>query len=338
MIFAQVPLFPDQASTDAPRVDALLYFLLGLSVFFTVLIAWLIVRYAIKYRRRSEHEVPTPMVGSIRLELVWTVAPLLIGLFTFAWGAWLFFDMTQPPDNALPIYVVGKQWMWKVQHPDGQREINELHVPVGEPVKLTMISEDVIHSFYVPAFRIKQDVLPGRYSMIWFQATKPGRYHLFCAEYCGTEHSRMIGSVVVLEKDEYRAWLESHAEGSPALEGRKLFLKLKCIACHAGDQPAYGPLLEGLYGKTVRLNDGTEVEADLTYLRESILDPQAKVVVGHQAIMPTYRGQVSEEEVLQLIEFIKSLQPGQTPRRTPDRVEKTSPPIAAPKAPGGARP
>ena len=218
------PLFPEVASTMAPRVDALYFFLIGLSAFFSLLIAGTIVFYAIRFRRRSPHGVGARISGGLVLELTWSIVPLLITMVIFVWGASLFFAMSRPPAETLNIYVVGKQWMWKFQHLNGQREINELHVPVGRAVKLIMTSEDVIHDVFVPAFRVKADVLPGRYTHLWFQATKAGRYHLFCAEYCGTEHSGMVGQVVVLEPAEYEAWLSTgRAEGSLASAGGKLF-------------------------------------------------------------------------------------------------------------------
>ncbi len=325
-MLAQVQLLPDQASTHAPRVDALFFTLMGVCGFITLVIAILIITFAIKYRRKSEDYLPPHIEGSTRLEIAWTVGPLLVGIGFFIWGASLFFAQARPPEDAMEIYVVAKQWMWKLQHPDGQREINELHVPADQPVRLTMVSEDVIHSFYVPAFRIKQDVLPGRYSALWFQATQPGRYRLFCAEYCGTAHSKMGGWVVVMKPDEYKAWLSERAEGSPALEGGKLFRKLKCISCHNRGE-SVAPLLENLYGSPVRLDDGRTVIADRAYLRESILDPRAKVVAGYQPVMPSFQGQVSEEEILQLVAFIRSLGPGDTP----SRVEKTEPPLQDPR-------
>src|SRR5437667_1515883 len=261
-MFADSYFFPEQASTAAERVDALLAFLVAVTGFFTVLVAGLVIVFAIKYRRRSEAERPPPIPGSLKLEAFWTVIPLAIALVLFVWGARVFFDIAQPPDDAMEIYVVGKQWMWKIQHPGGQREINELHVPVGQPVKLTMISEDVIHDFFVPAFRVKADVRPGSYSHIWFQATKVGKHRLFCAQYCGTNHSGMVGSVFVMEREDYQRWLRDRAEGSMALEGRKLFQKLQCIACHSADARARGPVLEGLYGQRVTLRDGGTVLAD----------------------------------------------------------------------------
>ncbi len=321
MHFAQVWI-PEQASSVAADVDALTGFLTLVTGFFTVLIAFLVVYFGIKYRRRSEADLPKPIEGSLKLELGWMLPPLVIGLVIFFWSARLYFAMYRPPDDAMTVYVVGKQWMWKLQHPTGQREINTLHVPVGEPVRLTMISEDVIHSFYVPAFRIKQDVLPGRYTTIWFEATREGTYDLFCAEYCGTEHSLMRGKVVVMSPGDYQRWLERRAEGSAALEGAKLFRKLKCISCH-GQGSQLAPLLENLHGSLVRLDDGSTVRATDDYLRRSILNPRAQVVAGFRPLMPSFQGQVSEEEILQLIAFIRSLGPGDTPRR----VEDTEPPI-----------
>jgi cytochrome c oxidase subunit 2 len=323
-MFAQVPLFPDQASTSAQRVDALYFFLLGISGFFSLLIAGSIIYFAIKYRRRAAgHQTPR-ITGSLRLETFWTVVPFCIAMVTFVWGASVYFHLARSPDNALEIYVVGKQWMWKVQHPGGQREINELHIPIGQPVKLILTSEDVIHDFFVPAFRAKVDVLPGRYSHTWFQATKTGPYHLFCSQYCGTNHSGMIGWVIVQEPAEYQAWLDRHAEGSLALEGRKLFLKYQCVSCHSADARASAPVLEGLYRQPVRLQDGRTVIADETYLRESILKPDAKIVAGFEAIMPTFQGQIDEDEMIKLIAFLKSLQPGQTPPRIDDAEPPTT--------------
>src|SRR5262245_3656918 len=243
-MFEQLSLFPREGSTVAGRVDAVFFFVLAVTLFFTALIALLVIVFAVRYRRRAPDEIPKPVEGSLKLEIFWTAVPLVIGLGIFVSGASIYFDMYRPPDDALEVYVVGRQWMWKVQHPDGQREINQLHVPVGRPVKLIMTSEDVIHSFYMPEFRVKQDVLPGRYTYIWFQATKADTYHLFCAEYCGTGHSTMIGTVVAMDPAEYRTWLERRAEGSLALKGRKLFEELQCITCHTGTPSGRGPVLE----------------------------------------------------------------------------------------------
>jgi cytochrome c oxidase subunit II len=247
--------------------------------------------------------------GGLILEITWTVIPFLIAMVIFVWGASVYFAMARPPDETLNVYVVGKQWMWKFQHLDGQREIDELHVPVGRDVKIIATSEDVIHDFYVPAFRVKADVIPGRYVNIWFQATKPGRYHLFCAEYCGTRHSGMTGDVIVMEPADYQAWLSGGApEGSLASGGEKLFADLACNTCHRPDSQGRGPVLDGLFGKTIALQDGDMVTVDEGYVRESILNPSAKIAAGYQPIMPTFQGLVTEDQLLQLVEYVKSLQ------------------------------
>jgi cytochrome c oxidase subunit II len=307
-MFSGFSLFPEQASTMAGRVDALYFFLVGLSGFFSILIAGLIVYFAVRFRRRSPQAVGAEIHGGMMLEITWTVLPLFIVLGIFVWGASVFFAMSRPPDETINIYVVGKQWMWKFQHLDGQREINELHVPVGRPVKMIMTSEDVIHDFFVPAFRTKADVIPGRYTSVWFQPTKPGRYHLFCAEYCGTRHSGMIGQVVVMDPSEYQTWLSGGTpEGSLASAGAKLFADLACNTCHRPDAQGRGPVLEGLFGNTVTLQSGETVTVDEAYIRESILTPSAKIAAGFQPIMPTFQGLVTEEQLLELIEYVKSL-------------------------------
>jgi cytochrome c oxidase subunit 2 len=227
----------------------------------------------------------------------------------FVWGAQVFFHLTRPPAGAMEIYVVGKQWMWKAQHLDGAREINELHVPVGRPVKLIMGSEDVIHSFFIPDFRVKADVIPGRYNTMWFTATKAGRYHLFCTQYCGTKHSAMIGWVTAMEPSDYQAWLSGGgpAGGSMAENGAKLFQDLACATCHLENGQGRGPVLKGVYGKPVQLQGGQTATVDDAYIRESVLNPQAKIVNGFQPIMPTFQGLVTEEQLLQLIAYIKSI-------------------------------
>jgi len=309
---SRLALFPEQASTFAPEVDHLLYFLLAVSVFFTLLIFFSIFYFAIRYRRRSEHEFPRMVHGGMALEILWSVIPFGLTMVMFSWGASVFFSMNRPPADAIQIYAVGKQWMWKLQHMEGQREINELHIPVNRSVKVTMTSEDVIHSFFVPAFRTKSDVLPGRYTVTWFKATKPGKYHLFCAEYCGNKHSGMIGWVYVMEPQEYQTWLSGGIEGSLASSGQKLFEDLACGNCHKSDNSGRCPNLVNLFGHTVELAGGGTVKADEAYIRESILNPSAKVVAGYQPIMPTFQGLVTEEGVLQLIEYIKSLTPKPT--------------------------
>jgi cytochrome c oxidase subunit II len=315
--------FPDSASTFAGQVDALYLYLVGMTVFFTVLISATIVFFVIRYRRRQPFEIPRPVAGSIKLESLWTVIPFLIAMSMFVWGASVYFMQYSVPKDALEVYVVGKQWMWKVQHITGQREINELHVPVGRKIKLVMTTEDVIHSFFIPAFRTKADVVPGRYTYLWFEATKPGRYHLFCAEYCGTNHSGMGGYIVAMEPAEYDNWLSGNAnQESPVAAGQRLFSQtLGCASCHKEDgSGGRGPALMGLLGSTVQLEGGQTTTANEEYIRESIINPRAKVVRGFQPIMPTFQGQVSEEQLLQLITYIKSLSPGKT-----SGIETTAP-------------
>src|SRR5262245_9315062 len=281
----QLPLFPPQASTVASRVDALYLSLVAISMFFSTLIAVLVIVFAVRYRRRAIVDRSNPPHHSTALEILWSIIPLGIAMTIFVWGALVFFHISRPPDDAMEINVVGKRWMWKLQHMNGRREINELHVPVGRPVKLTMTSEDVIHSFYVPAFRVKQDVVPGRYSQLWFEATKPGTYHLFCAEYCGTKHSGMIGSVIVMEPDQFQAWLGGEVAGlTPVAAGETLFRNLGCATCHNPDSKGRGPSLEGLFGRPVALEGGGTVTADEIYLRESITNPKAKLVAGYQPL------------------------------------------------------
>jgi cytochrome c oxidase subunit II len=302
-------LLPERASTIAARVDGLFFFLCAVTAFFVVLIAALIIVFMVRYRRRAADERPAGVHGSLALEALWTGVPFLIAMFIFFWGASIYASLTRAPDDALEVHVVGKQWMWKVQHMEGRREIDELHIPVGRPVKVVMTSEDVIHSFYVPAFRTKMDAVPGRYTMTWFEATKPGRYHLFCAEYCGTLHSGMIGSIVAMEPAEFQAWLSGATPGVPvAAAGEALFQQQGCPSCHRIGEDARGPNLQGLFGSTVRLADGRQVVADEAYIRESIVNPQAKVVADFQPIMPTYQGLVGEEDLMQLVAYVKSLQ------------------------------
>jgi len=280
----------------------------SLTIVIGFVLTLLILYFAIKYRRRDEDEIPRPIRASHRLEAVWIVVPFFVTMGIFAWGAGIYYRMYRPPEEAIDVYVVGKQWMWKFQHLDGHREINELHVPVGRKVKLTMTTEDVIHSFFVPAFRIKMDVVPGKYSTIWFEPTKAGRYHLFCAEYCGTSHSGMIGWIDVLEAPEYQAWLGGGAAGgSLSASGEQLFQQLACNTCHKADGTGRGPSLQGAFGKPVQLSNGQRVEVDEAYVRESITNPKAKVVAGYEPIMPTFQGQVSEEQLVQLIAYIRSL-------------------------------
>jgi cytochrome c oxidase subunit 2 len=301
-------LFPEQASAFASRVDSLFLFLTGVSALFSLVIIVFIVYFAIKYRRRPGHEA-VEVQSSLRLEILWTAVPTVLTMVMFFWGSTLFLSESIPPNGARDIFVVGQRWMWKIQHSNGRREINELHLPVGQPVKLTLTSQDVIHSFYIPAFRVKQDAIPGQYRTLWFEATLPGEYHLFCAEYCGTNHSRMTGRIVVMTDVDYQAWLGTGTERSPVEAGKELFSEFDCASCHESGQRQRAPALGGLYGREVELESGEKVLFDETYIRESVFDPAAKVVKGFPAAMPSFRGQISEEQLLALIAYIKSLTP-----------------------------
>jgi cytochrome c oxidase subunit 2 len=295
--------WPEQASSFSDRVDTLFVFHCCVTAFFTLLIFVLIVYLSLKYRRKPGRK-PQPVHTSHALELTWTIIPLVICLVMFFWGAGLYVHMQRAPDDAMEVHVIAKQWMWKTQHPTGKREINELHVPLGRPIKLVMTSQDVIHSFFMPAFRVKQDVLPGRYTSEWFTPTRVGEYHLFCAEYCGTDHSRMGGSVVVMAPADYQAWLAgTPGDESPVVAGGKLFTQFQCITCHG----QRGPGLQGVFGSRREFTNAPPQVADENYLRESILNPSAKIVAGFQPLMPTFAGQLTEEQVMQLIAYIKSL-------------------------------
>jgi cytochrome c oxidase subunit 2 len=312
-----IPFIPDSASTVSGKVDALYFYLSGVTVFFTLLISGVLIFFVIKYRRRNPFEIPRPIDGSHKLETLWSVIPFIIAMSMFAWGAQIYFENSRPPQNANEIYVVGKQWMWKIQHSTGQREINELHVPVGRKIKLIMTSEDTIHDFFIPAFRIKADVLPGKYTTQWFEATVPGKYHLFCAEYCGMNHSGMIGSVIVMQPTDFDNWLSGNAsQQSPAVAGQQLFQSLGCVSCHGGSgEGGRGPELAGLFGRKVFLTNNQTLTADEAYIRESIENPGAKVVSGFNPIMPTFQGQVTPEQLIQIISYIKSL-PGEGQPKT----------------------
>ncbi len=292
----------------AGRVDALYIFLLIVCGMMTLLVFAFVVFFAARFRHRPG-VLAEQIEGSTPLEITWSTIPFLVFMVIFAWGAVVYFQERTPPTDSTEVYVVAKQWMWKLEHAEGQREINELHVPVGRDVKLIMTSQDVIHSFFIPAFRIKQDVLPGRYTVEWFRATKPGVYHLFCAEYCGTQHSGMVGDIVVQEPAQYEAWMNGGSTGPLSATGEKVFSELGCATCHRNDTQGRGPNLQGVFGKPVQLEDGRTITADENYLRECILDPGAKRVKGFQPIMPTFRGLVSEEQVNALVAYIKSISP-----------------------------
>jgi cytochrome c oxidase subunit 2 len=325
-----IPLFPEQASNLAPEVDNLYFFVTGVTAFFAVLVAVLVVVFAVKYRDRTGEKVGSPITGSIPLELGWSIIPFFVAMAIFAWATIVFFHIVRAPDQTLEIYSTGKRWMWRFQHIDGQSEINELHVPLGRAVRVTFTSEDVLHSLYVPAFRVKADAIPGRYSSIWFTPTKTGEFHLFCAEYCGTQHSGMIGRVVVMEPNDYQAWLSGGGGMSMAARGEQLFQQLGCVSCHLTDGSGRGPSLAGKFGSQEQLASGETVNVDDTYIRESILTPQTKLVAGYGPVMPTFQGLVNEEGLMSLIEYIKSLPASGQPAAATQAS-------AADPAPGAAR-
>lgn len=339
-------LFPEQASTIAGDVDLLFYALCAMSIVMTLLLGGLIFTFAVRYRRRKPEYSPMRGVGvnhedMKRIEYVWIGVPLIVFLGIFYWGAKLFAAMNVAPADATPVYVVGKQWMWKLQHVSGHREINELHVPVGRPTKLVMTSEDVIHSFYVPAFRLKTDVLPGRYTTMWFTPTKTGEYPLYCAEYCGTKHSQMLGKVIVMELKDFQSWLSQGATDSLAEAGEKLFNELGCQTCHNDKPKARGPDLRGIYNNTITLRGGASIVANEDYLRESILEPQRRIVAGYQPVMPTYVAQLNQEKVIQLIAYIKTLEHPANPAAAPPTTAPAGVPTTSAShsaATGGAPP
>ena len=312
------PLLPEQASTVAPHVDLLYFFQVGVSLFFSVLIFATILYFTYHYREGSNIDRSRPIAQSLLLETTWMGIPFVFGMIMFFWGAALFYVDYEAPPGAVDVSVVAKQWMWYIQHSQGRAEINELHVPLGQPLKLTMTSQDVIHSFYIPAFRVKQDVLPGRYTSLWFEPTKVGRYHLFCAEYCGTNHSAMGGWVNVMEPADYERWLAEGGTGpSMAQEGEKLFVQHHCAGCHRGSQTVHAPRLEGVFGKSVPIQEGKDVHfvtADVTYIRDSILRPKSQVVAGFEPLLPSFEGQISEPDLLRIIAYIKSIAGEETPQ------------------------
>lgn len=302
-------LFPESASTASTQVDALFFFMVGISTLVVLLIGGTITTFVVKYRRRSDSEIPVQIQGSNRLELAWTVIPFGMFMVFFFWGAAIYLNNAQPPANSEQVYVVAKQWMWKFEHEGGQQEINELHVPIGRPVKLMMTSQDVIHSFFIPDFRIKQDVLPARYTSVWFQATKTGEYHLFCSQYCGLNHAEMTGTITVMDPAAYQAWLSGGSTSSLSLaaQGQNLFQQFGCSGCHDAAGRGPGPSLVGVFGSNVRVQGDGTVLADEAYLRESILDPTAKLVEGFQPIMPSFRGRLTDAQILALVAYIRSI-------------------------------
>jgi cytochrome c oxidase subunit 2 len=354
MLIANIPLLPENAARHGSQVDYLFWYISAVTGIGGLIVAVLMIYFCSKYRRRGPFDQTPRIYGSHKLELAWTVIPTILFLSFFAWGVAVYDQAFQGPADAQEIFVTGKQWMWKIQHPDGVREINELHLELNKPVKVTLISEDVIHSFGIPAFRDKIDVLPARYVTTWYTPTKVGRYQLYCDQLCGIGHSQMIGWVTVMDSKEFGEWKEGkrkppdgqqqyygQTDGSWAWQGRQLFLKLQCVSCHNRDKPK-APLLEGIWGKEIPLKGGGTAKVDIGYIRESILKPRAKVHEGWEAIMPTFAGQLKdeslglteEEAIFRLIAFIKTLGPGQTPDRTeqfwtplgaetdPDKVKK----------------
>ncbi len=317
-------LFPPEASTSAHQIDWLFFGLTAISVLFVIVIFVPITFFAIKYRRGSGADRSNPSTGSNLLESGWTILPALLGLGLFTWGAITYYHIERPPSDGLQVEVVAKQWMWKLQHAEGKQEINELHVPLGRNVVLTMTSQDVIHSFFVPAFRVKQDVVPGKYTSEWFKPSRLGEFHLFCAEFCGTNHSKMIGRVVVMEPADYEHWLTTGAPGEPVtLAGERLFHDRGCSGCHAVNSQFHAPLLEGVYGKPVPLSNGQVVVANDQYIRDSILLPGKQISAGYQNIMPSFSGHITEEEIMQIIAYLKSIgdepKPDQTGVATPNQ-------------------
>ncbi|MGA7854334.1 MAG: cytochrome c oxidase subunit II [Candidatus Acidiferrales bacterium] len=308
VVAALIPLRPTAASSIAEGVDHLYFFLTVITLFFTILIFGTIFFFMIKYRRRSPDEIPPDTKEHLGLELTWTIIPTLITVFIFVWASSLYFENSRPPEAATEIFVVGKQWMWHIQHPEGVREINELHVPVNVPISITLTSDDVIHDFYIPAFRVKKDAVPGRYTSLWFQATKIGTYHIFCGQYCGADHAEMIGWVYVMSDSDYAAWLSGGSKNeSMAQTGERLFTQLGCVTCHVAEGTGRGPSLVGLYGKPEKLRSGDMKVVDETLIRQAIVNPNSILLPNYPPIMPTFQGQINEEQVLQLIAYVKSL-------------------------------
>jgi cytochrome c oxidase subunit 2 len=300
-------LFPPSASTSAQQVDWLYFGLTGMLIFFCLVVFVPIIWFCVRYRRGTKVDRSNAPEGNNLLETGWTLFPMLLGMIFFIWGAVAYYYIERPPANALQVQIVAKQWMWKLEHAEGKKEINELHVPLGQNIELLMTSQDVIHSFFVPAFRVKQDVVPGRYTTEWFHATRLGEFHLFCAEYCGTDHSRMIGRVVVMTPADYQRWLTTGETGqSIAVEGQRLFYGKGCSGCHVGSAVVHAPPLEDLYGRQVALASGEVVTADDQYVRDSILLPGKQITAGYDNLMPSYSGHINEAEIMQIIAYLKA--------------------------------
>lgn len=305
------PLAPPQASSFAAEHDAIFYVLVLLTLVFTSLVMLALVFLVIRYREGTKASRLNPSFGDLRLESAWSIIPLLLGVVMFFFSANLFIKMRTMPKDATEIYMIGKQWMWHAQHPNGVRENNTLHVPIGRPVKLTMISQDVIHAVYIPAFRVQYHVVPGRYSQMWFTPTQEGEYHLFCGMYCGTQHSEMGGRVIAMQPAAYAEWLANNGQKTPPMTmvqaGKAKFEKIGCANCHGGADSIRAPSLVGLLGKPRQFSNAAEIKADEAYIRESILRPYNRLNKGYGQTMPAYEGQVTEEDVLNMITYIKSL-------------------------------
>ena len=319
MQFFNFPLSPPSASNFSAEYDVLFYVLTGLTLFFSLVVGIAVIFFSVRYRKGSKADRSRPLYENLFLELTWTIVPLVLGLIMFYFGTSLYVKMRTPPRNATEIFVIGKQWMWHVEHGNGVRENNTLHVPVGQPVKLTMISQDVLHAFYIPAFRVQEHVVPGRYTQLWFTATKAGEYHLFCNMYCGTQHSEMGGKVVAMEPKEFAEWManggQSVAPMSMEQAGAKIYNKIGCNNCHGAEDTLHAPSLYGIYGKRRVFADGTSLIADEEYLRSSILRPYDHITQGYGQTMPVYEGQLTEEDVINLTAYIKVL--GTTAANTP---------------------
>lgn len=333
----QLPFAPEQASELAPQVDLLFWSLVGVSCFLLALVFGPMLWWVYRYRAGSNADRTPLTVATWKIEVAWTAVTTGIFLGIYVWGAVLYVHIKRPPPDALEINVIGRQWMWKAQHAEGRREINALHVPLGRTVKLVMTSQDVIHDFSIPAFRIKQDVVPGRYTTEWFKATRPGVYHLFCTEYCGAEHSRMVGEIVVQTPADYQAWLSDGAQSAEPMvaAGARLYTQLGCSGCHGENSKIRAPSLVGLWGKPVPLETGEIVTADALYIHDSILQPMKQIVAGYEAVMPTYQGQLSEEEVFQLVNYIKSLRSDTPPEYLRQSGGVAGQPVGASREPSG---
>jgi cytochrome c oxidase subunit 2 len=302
---------PYEDSSYAAHVDAIFVCTLVLCSLVTLAVFAVLIWFSVRYRKGSKADRTYKISDDVefRIEMTWILLPFLIFLGLFIWAGNVYYDMFSPPRDGLAIYVVAKQWMWKIEHPEGRREINQLHIPAGRDIVLTLTSQDVIHDFDVPAFRVKHDVLPGRYVRMWFKATTPGTYHLFCGQYCGDFHSQMVGDIIVMTPVDYARWLEggdASARVSLAAEGSTYFHSLGCSGCHEGSPVVHAPSLDGLYGQPVPLQTGVIVTADDDYIRDSILQPAKQIPAGYQPIMPSFQGLLSEEQIIALIAYIKS--------------------------------